>query len=247
MDITAVSTSNTSFYSKENTINILEKQKMQLQNQIKQVNESNMDLKMKQDKLNVLHEKINEIEMQIKKNRINKVKSNYNKSKIENKSNNENKNTQSAGTVVEINSAHMLSAVTGYSYLKTMDKVRTELKNELRAARSSGKSPEAIQGIEEKINNVESNMLKTSDKINDDLRKASKKVEKVEKAEKEETKNTEINKSNNGNKAKEIKAVQDSIENTNGQLTIPVASNKTDAQEKNSEIQSMRKVIDIRI
>ncbi len=244
MDITAVSTSNTSFYSKENAINILEKQKMQLQNQIKQVNESNMDLKMKQDKINALHEKINEIEMQIKKNRINKVKSNYNKSKIENKSNNENKNTQSAGTVVEINSAHMLSAVTGYSYLKTMDKVRTELKNELRAARSSGKSPEAIQGIEEKINNVESNILKTSDKINDDLRKASKKVEK---AEKEEIKNTEINKSNNGNKAKEIKTVQDSIENTNGQLTIPVANNKTDAQEKNSEIQSMRKVIDIRI
>ncbi|QOR35041.1 FlxA-like family protein [Clostridium sp. 'deep sea'] len=241
MNITAVSSSNKFCYSTDNNIKILEKQKMQLQKQLKQVNESKMDPKIKQEKIKAIQEQIESIETQIQQQSKNKVKCNSSESKTVNISNNEKKQIQRVGTVADINSAHMLSAVSGYSYLQTMGKVRTELKNKLRIATSSGKYPAAGQSIEEKIDNLEDSIIKKSNKINNDLRKTAKKVEKTAN---QDLKNTETAKINNNDKD-EVKKKVNGTENTDNQTIKPVANNKVATQRKNSVKQTSK--IDILI
>ncbi|EGD47628.1 hypothetical protein Cpap_1822 [Ruminiclostridium papyrosolvens DSM 2782] len=189
MSVSAVSTSSNITYAPmgfDNSIKLLEKQKMQLQEQIQKVNESKMDPKMKQEKVKELTEQITDIESQIRQKRMEKIKPDYGKVDSKNNNYNEDNKAQYEKSDVSINSKNMISAVTGYSDLKTMGKVRTDLKNQLRIASHSDKSPEAGQGIAKKIEKLEGDIHKKSEKINSDLRKAAKDGEKTGK---QETKN----------------------------------------------------------
>ena len=62
---------------------------------------------------------------------------------------------EKTGDSAGINSKYMFSAASGYSDLKTMGKVRTELQGQLRLATSSGENPEAGKGIQEKLDSLE--------------------------------------------------------------------------------------------
>lgn len=189
MSIASISTSSNSAnspFGDYSVIKLLEKQKMQLQEQIQKVNESKMDPKMKQEKIDGLTEQITQIEAQIQQKRTEQIKPDYDKADSQSNKNEDDK-TQDESYGGSIDSKHMISAVVGYSDLKTMGKVRTQLKNELRMATHSGESPEAGIGIQEKIDELEGDMQKKSEKINKDLKKASKEVQKTQKREKQET------------------------------------------------------------
>ncbi len=189
MSVSAVSTSSNNTYSPmgyDNSIKLLEKQKMQLQEQIQKVNESKLDPKMKKEKVKELTEQITDIESQIKQKRMEKIKPDNGNVDSKNNTYNEDNKAQDEKSDVSINSKYMISAVTGYSDLKTMGKARTNLKNQLRIATHSDKSPEAGQGIAKKIEKLEGDIHKKTEKINSDLRKAAKDGEKTGK---QETKN----------------------------------------------------------
>lgn len=218
MSITPVTNNSNITYSPlgdNNIIKLLEKQKMQLQEQIQKISESKMDPKMKQEKIKELTERINEIETQIRQKQMEKMKPDDEKVDSKNNTSYEDDKAQGEKTDGGINSEYMISAVSGYSDLKTIGKVRTELKGQLRIATHSGKNPEAGQEIAKKIEKLEGDIQKKSEKINDDLKKATKDGEKTEK---QETENGTI---------KDTKGVQEDIKNVDKQN--PVSNFTSDA------------------
>lgn len=216
MSITPVTNNSNITYSPlgdNNIIKLLEKQKMQLQEQIQKISESKMDPKMKQEKIKELTERINEIETQIRQKQMEKMKPDDEKVDSKNNTSYEDDKAQGEKPDGGINSEYMISAVSGYSDLKTIGKVRTELKGRLRIALRE--NPEAAQGIAKKIEKLEGDIQKKSEKINDDLKKATKDGEKTEK---QETENDTI---------KDTKGVQEDIKNVDKQN--PVSNFTSDA------------------
>lgn len=249
MSIVPVSTSSNITYSTlgdNNGIKLLEKQKMLLQEQIQKINESKMDPKMKQEKVKELTEQISEIETQIRQKQMEKLKPDYDK--VDSR----NEDDKSDG---DINSKYMISALTGYSDLKTMGKVRTDLKNQLRIATHSGESPEAGQGIAKKIEKLEGDIQKKSEKINSDLRKAAKEGKKIEEQEtengiKEDSKGAreEIKNAEKENPVSIITGNVESIQDENK----GISSNDRKSPEKvikrgKETVPSQGRVVDIRI
>lgn len=222
MSITPVTNNSNITYSPlgdNNIIKLLEKQKMQLQEQIQKINESKMDPKMKQEKVKELTEQINEIETQIRQKHMEKMKPDDEKVDSKNNTSYGDDKTQGEKPDGGINSEYMISAVSGYSDLKTIGKVRTELKGQLRIALRE--NPEAAQGIAKKIEKLEGDIQKKSEKINDDLKKAAKDGEK---AEKQETKNDAI---------KDSKGVQEDIKNVDKQNPVSIfASDAVENKDK---------------
>ena len=167
------------------TVKLLEKQKEQLQEQKKKISESNnMDPKLKQEAIRQLDDQIADIESQIWKAKMEKLSpdsvknsnSGSSTNALSSASNAEAETGKAAGgkkTDIGINSEHMLSAVSGYSDLKTMSKVRTDLQGQLRIATGSGENPEAGAGIQAKLNALESEMARKEKNIRADLKKAA--------------------------------------------------------------------------
>ncbi len=216
MSITPVTNNSNITYSPlgdNNIIKLLEKQKMELQEQIQKISESKMDPKMKQEKIKELTERINEIETQIRQKQMEKMKPDDEKVDSKNNTSYEDDKTQGEKPDGGINSEYMISAVSGYSDLKTIGKVRTELKGQLRIATHSGKNPEAGQEIAKKIEKLEGDIQEKSEKINDDLKKAAKDGEKTER---QETKSDAI---------KDSKDVQEDIKNIDKQNPVSIFTN----------------------
>lgn len=170
--------------SNDNDIKFLEKQKDQIKEQILKVNQSKMDSKAKQERVKQLNEQLEQLDTQIQQKKMEKVRQNLVKSESGAQNNTDSQNIgaqpQTDEYISTVNSKHMISAASTYSDMKTLGKVRTELKNQLRLATSSGENPEAGEAIADKIENVESDILKKSRKIDKDLKDAAKHGEKVQ-------------------------------------------------------------------
>lgn len=241
MSIAPVSNNSNIAYSPlgdNNIIKILEKQKMQLQEQIQKINESKMDPKMKQERVKELTEQINEIETQIRQKQMQKIMPNDDKVDSKNNTYYKDNKTKDERTDGGTNSKYMISAVSGYSDLKTMGKVRTELKGQLRIARRE--NPEAAQGIAKKIEKLEGDIQKKSEKINNDLKKAAKDGEKTGK---QEAKN--VDKQNPVSiSASDAVSLQD--ENKDKSLNDDKSTEKVEKRRKET-VPAKGRVVDIRI
>lgn len=248
MSVSAVSASSNNTYSPmgyDNSIKLLEKQKMQLQEQIQKVNESKLDPKMKKEKVKELTEQITDIESQIKQKRMEKIKPDNGNVDSKNNTYNEDNKAQDEKSDVSINSKYMISAVTRYSDLKTMGKARTNLKNQLRIATHSDKSPEAGQGIAKKIEKLEGDIHKKSEKINSDLRKAAKDGEKTGK---QETKND----IKNEDKENPVSIITGDTESNQDENRGIISSNDVKSSEKvikngKEKVPPQGRAVDIRI
>ncbi len=175
--------------SAQNAIKLLEKQKDQLLDQVQKVKESDMDFKIKQEKIKALNEQITEIDAQICQKRAEKLNPDHHqnsKNTADYETEKQSKKFDRYSKGESINSEYMFSAVSGYSDLKAMGKVRTNLQNELRLATSSGKNPEAGKGIQQKLDKLEGDMMKKGKKIKVDLKKAAQDAVKPEKQEAED-------------------------------------------------------------
>lgn len=259
MSIAAVSNSSNMTYAPiggDNSIKLMEKQKMQLQEQIQKVNESKMDPKMKQEKVKELTEQITDIESQIQQKRIEKMKPDIEKVDSKNEAYTENNKAEDEKSDVRINSKHMISAVSGYSDLKTLEKVRTDLKNQLRIVTDSDLNPEAGQNIVKKIEKLEGYMQKKSKKINSDLRKAAKDVEKTAKQEmkkdvKEDSKGVKEN-IKNEDKEKLFLNISGDVESIHNENSGYISSNDVKGSEKvvknvKETVPLKGKVVDVQI
>lgn len=204
-----------------NYIKMLEKQKMQLKEQIQKVSESKMDTKMKQEKVEELNKQIVEIEAQIRIKRMEEMKPDFKNADSENKDKFEDNKAQDEQFDSGINSKHMISAVNGYSDLKVLGKVRTELKAKLRIATHSGENPEAGKGIQKQIDEIEYNMQKKAEKINSDLRKVAKEGEKKEKQVTQE------------DEKEDNKSIQNDIKNADSDNSLTITGNAESQQDEN--------------
>lgn len=252
MGIISVTNNSNYSYMGDNIIQMLEKQKMQLQNQIQKVKEGKMDAKLKQQKIEEITEQITQIDTQIRQEQMKKIKHEENKSESQNSTNNQEDETQSQNTGGGISSGYMVSAVTGYSELKTLGKVRTALKGELRIATSSGENTEAGAGIQEKISKVEQDMQKKTNKINRDLKKASEeqaaKKEAIEE-DKQETKGVNVKDSTTAQDVNNAEQVPASTNSTDAVSTQEQSKNASPKEHKSDveNIQVQGKVVDVRI
>ena len=82
-------------------------------------------------------------------------------------------------------SSYLLTANNKYSQIEVMGQVRQKLLCEARKASSSGKYPEAAEGIMERVNKLEKAMQRKSSSIQTDLNKAVKETREALKEEKE--------------------------------------------------------------
>jgi hypothetical protein len=185
MNISAVSgaSSYVSPPKQDSALKALEKQKAVLEEQKEKVKQSDMDSKLKQETLRVLDEQIAQIESQIREQKIEKLNTAGSENSKTNSSTSDASSSRTDKTdSVEktssggINSRHILSAVSEYSDLKTMSRVRTDLQGQLRIATSSGENSEAGAGIQAKIESLEADIGKKSGKIGSDLKKVAEEV-----------------------------------------------------------------------
>lgn len=205
-----------------NTLKILENQKMQLQEQIQNVNESKIDPKIKQEQVKELTEQITEIEAQIRQEQMKKMQPDIDEQEVKNNNYYKDDDAESEKSEGDINSIHFISAVVGYSHLKVMGKVKTELEGQLRTARNS----EVAEGISKKIEKLKGDIQKKTEKINDDLKKATKDRAEIEKQEPENVNN------------KDAKDIQEYIKNENGNEQNPATINNGETsvvQENNKD------------
>lgn len=247
MNINSVSANSNITYAQGDTsiVRTLEKQKLQLQDQIQKVKESKMDSKLKQETVDQLTEQISQIDAQIKQEQMKKLTPEASKDDSENSSTDKQQDeTDGQNNSGGISSKYMVSAVSGYSDLKTMGKVRTQLKGDLRIATNSGENPAAGMGIQNKLQKLEGDMLEKTKQINNDLKKAAKEVkaQKQDKEGAEESENTQDIKNN-------ADTATGSVDNkADVQEDKSIASDKENSSEKNhNSVQSEGKVIDIRI
>lgn len=170
----------------DDIIKILEKQKEYLKKQIEEVNKSEIEPKLKQEKISGINEQINQIEAQIRQYKTERLAQNVKKEEAENSSderdssNNKHSHSNTNNNMDAdsyISSKNMISALNDYSSLKTIGRVRTSLQNELRIATNSGENPEAGHGLTERIEQLESDIYKKSCKIRSSLKRASKDIE----------------------------------------------------------------------
>ncbi|WP_409340637.1 FlxA-like family protein [Paenibacillus sp. MBLB4367] len=118
--------SNVSFpLSNDNGIKQLEKQKIQLQEQIQKTNESKLDHKSKQERVKQLQEQIQQIDVQIQQKRTEKLNENQ-------ETNQQAKSVPSVADVTDAGSSlagmsHLIQASTTYSQSITMNKTKNSL------------------------------------------------------------------------------------------------------------------------
>ncbi|HEX3030209.1 MAG TPA: hypothetical protein VHT34_13115 [Clostridia bacterium] len=254
MGVASVSSNSYSTYmpqgGRDNEIVFLEKQKMQLQDQIQKVNQSKLDAKAKNEKVKQINEQIEQIDIQIQQKRLEKMRAsagsneavtqNSNQSSINNQDsiNNQNSGTRTEDYNSNVNSKYMLSAASTYSELKTLGRVRTDLKNRLRTATSSGENPEAGKDIQERLNNIEGSIQKKSQKIGKDLKKAAETGEKAKRRE-------------NINDAEETEKAAEGDSAPNGSIVTADEAKKDESTKKidnDSKAGSQKgKAVDVRI
>lgn len=185
MNIAPVSSSsNTGFtpLSEDNVIKLLEKQKMQLQDQIRETNQSKLDDKTKQDRVKLLQEQIQQIDMEIQQRRTEKL--------------NQNKDQQPA--VSGVNAAgsaesgdaaamsHLVQASATYSQAKVMQNTKDSLngkgnvlKVEIKLDEGRGVNPKAKKA---ELQKIEANERMLDKKTGESLEASQKQVKESVKA-----------------------------------------------------------------
>ena len=164
-------------------IQALQNSKLRMQQMIEKVKAGKDDPETKMKKVQDITTQIEATDMQIRQKRLDNAKKDQQskaESTTDSSASESNAVSYSAGMA---GSTHMMSAVSGYKELQTMGAVRTDLIGDLRIATNSGENPSAGQGIQEKIDGLESDMTSNETKIRGDLKKASKDAEKASKAE----------------------------------------------------------------
>lgn len=186
-----------------NAIKLLEKQKMQLQEQIQQTNESKLDDKAKQERIKQLQDQIQQIDMEIQQIRIEKLNKSQNTSpKAEKDQSNKIDNTNSSNSG---GMPQLIQADLTYSQAKMMNSIKKDLGSqrkvlekeisldESRGGTSKAKRTE-LQQIEAKERNLHKKVGEALGTVQDQVKEAS---------EKESTKNKEQN-DNEENSQKEV-------------------------------------------
>lgn len=160
----------------DRVIQLLQKQKGQLQEKIKLVSEGKQDPKTKQEKIQEINTQIQQIDSQIQQKQMEKLKPDPAKisaPKDQNESEKQSEDENNAGNNAAT-SQYMISAAVGYSDMKTIGSIRNKFVNEARIASHSGENPEAASGINSKIDKLEDDILTKSQEIDKNLKKAAK-------------------------------------------------------------------------
>lgn len=198
--------------SDNNVIKLLEKQKMQLQEQIQKTNESKLDDKTKQERIRQLQDQIQQIDMEIQQKRNEKLNQNQSSNK-EPAANQLNTGVSVDGSNLA-DMSHLMQASTTYSQAKIMNTTKSNLNargnvlkmeiklDEIRGGDAKTKKAE-LQETEQKGQMLDK-------KVGETLQTSQKQV----KASKEESKGNNIN---NTGKSEETgdtqKAIMDNSEN----------------------------------
>lgn len=128
MNINSVSSNNYSMPSQQqndsnSVINLLEKQKMQLKDQIKSVNESKLDVKSKRERISQIEEQIQQLDMQIQQIQMESMKR-----KLEKKQSQEDNKSKDDNTDENISSmADLVQADNSYSQAKSVNASKKDL------------------------------------------------------------------------------------------------------------------------
>lgn len=183
------SNSNTSFspLSDNNLIKMLEKQKMQLQEQIQKVTESKMDDKIKQDKVKQLQDQIQQIDMQIQQTQKEKFNQNQNiKQQTANSQTNPAYNEE-GGSLVGM--SDLIQASATYTQSKIVNSTKNSLNDkgrvlkieieldEIRGGDAKAKREE-LQEIESRKQSLDKRLGETNKKVQNQIEEAAKKVDK---------------------------------------------------------------------
>lgn len=218
--------------SENRRIQILENQKIRLEDQLEKVKKSDCDSKMKKRRINEIKSQIQEIESQIQQVKLenltkNKEMEEYTKNK---KDENFNKKKDKANDT-EIDSSkiqHLTKIDTIYSEMKELSKVRTDLKGKARvlegeialdSSRGADVSHKAeelggvngrLQGVENSIMGKGYKVQKEVEKSNDD-EKNTKKTKKIQDKESQNSnKNKDLEKLNLNKDDKDTKNKEES-------------------------------------
>lgn len=192
MGITPVCTnSNSSFspLSDNNLIKMLEKQKMQLQEQIQKVTESKMDDKTKQEKVKQLQDQIQQIDMQIQQKQKEKFNQNQN---IRQQTANSQANVaynEEGGSLAGM--SDLIQASATYSQSKVVNSTRNSLNGKGRVLKieieldqirnkDAKAKREELQEIESRKQSLDKGLGETNNKVQKQIEEAAKKVGKNE-------------------------------------------------------------------
>ncbi|WP_425449455.1 hypothetical protein [Dethiothermospora halolimnae] len=178
----------------DRAINILEKQKIQLQERISKVKESDRNYKSKQEEIKNLQEQIEQVNQLIHQRKMEKIKEkqNHKETNIQH-----NKKEYTKEEIDEIKMNNMISITQNYSEIANLSKVSKGLKNganilkteaKLDLSRGNGgkeKLEKAAQleakaySLDSKISSKSNEINKSIDEINDIDKKSKNKLEKT--------------------------------------------------------------------
>jgi hypothetical protein len=234
MSIEQVNTSlNNAFspLSVNNAIKLLEKQKLQLQEQIQKVNESKMDEKAKQEKVKSLQDQIEQIDTVIQQRRAEKLSQGLNKNQSAS-DNSSNAGSGSAGGDAP-GMTRLLQANATYSQVKVLERTNNNLKGKISGLRTEIKLDEA-RGCDTKAKRKELRDSEYRDSILG--RNAGETLNSVRRQIRETA----------GGESDDTRTI--SLEDDNDQSTIPVnnTNEKNTVRNKPGRVNRNREKIDIR-
>lgn len=187
MGISPVSSNSNSFYApadENNAIKILEKQKMQLQDQIRKVNQSKMEDKTKQEKIKSLREQIQQIDMEISQKRSEKLNQTLN-SDQKKTSGQTNDSSDDSGASTGL--SQLIQADVAYSQAHVINSTKNSLngkgnvlKIEIKLDEGRGKSTERKK---DELHKIESRMRDLTGKAGNKLKETQKEVTEASNAE----------------------------------------------------------------
>lgn len=205
MNITSISTKSSAHFSplnNNNDIKLLEKQKMQLQEQIQKVKESKIDNKTKQEKVKQLQDQIQQIDIEIQQKQSEKLNKKQNIDKQTARKQPSKVDNQYSNNFTGI--THLIEADITYSKVKIMNKVKNNLeakgkilKIEIEADESRSLSGSKASAKRQELQEIEFSKQSLGKKVGEMNKAVQKQVE--------ETKDEEIKDNNTNNDDKDKK------------------------------------------
>lgn len=187
MKIASVSIGSSTAFSSQsdsNMIKLLERQKEQLQDQIKRISEGKLDDKTKQDQIKQLQDQIQQIEAEIQQKRADMLKQNRNTDQQETGSRSNNTGGEDSGSATDM--FQLVQASGTYSRAKLMNSTRNSLngkakvlKTEIKLDGGRGGATEAKQA---EVREIESKEQELGKKVGESFDTARKQLKKAKEA-----------------------------------------------------------------
>lgn len=186
MNIQSVSSNSNNTYlplTEDRAIELLNKQKMQLQDQIQKVNEGKLDSKAKQERIKQLQDQIQQIDTEIQQIQSEKLRKSQEKNGTRQTTDDQSAGLTGANSANVAGMADLVGASLTYSKAKIMNNVKDEftgrariLKKEIELDESRSVSAGSASSKRNELEKIESRMKDLDDKVDVTYKKVQEQV-----------------------------------------------------------------------